>query len=130
MTFLNDYTREGKGSFFKYGLIGLLSAGFVGSYFLLGNSQAKNDLPIQQENVAALDDLINSYQPESITAETSNNEIADLLYSWRILPEEERYNTIKSMIKEESKINFHKIRDVVEDHLWQISLIFTRVGSY
>ena len=128
MSFLDDYAHPRKRGIWKYGLALVLGLSLIGSYsFGSDGAEKKED---RRDNIKVLEGLYESYQLRTNgVIEHNFDENFDILSNWRALPNNERSEILKLMLKEESTSNFYRLRDTAENNLDKITMFLLGGGS-
>ena len=127
MTFLDRYVRPSK--IWASGIAGGLAFGtvFLGMYFL-SEKPARESVSgnLESKNMEALETVLMEYNTYSgkggIKVDNPKKSMATVINSWKSLPQEERYDTLKFMIEEGYREPLYNLRDDTEDNFGGLSL--------
>jgi hypothetical protein len=139
MAFLDDYCHSKK-NWWKRGTGVLVCTGLVGGY-LLGDSgetiETKSIEPqtisYQEKNLYALENLARDYNSGNVSIyrgleeDTTQEDVERIMLEISKLPEEERYQIMKDILKDGSKNAIHDVKDYAENNLDE--LLFFLVGG-
>lgn len=140
MAFLDDYCHSKK-NWWKRGTGLIVCTGLIGSY-LLGRggetietkSIEPRTISYQEKNLYALENLARDYNSGNVSIyqgleeDTTQEDAERIMLEISKLPEEERYQIMKDILRDGSKDVIHDVKDYAENNLDEL-LFFLAGGN-